>query len=286
MKKIINYLFAFAMVLISCNSFANSSSENDTAKYQCPMKCEGNKTYNKPGKCPVCGMNLKKINDPTVSQSSDANQSNVKIVGAMMNVMHKGELFGTINLDTISNKKHLYGLGPIEYLKGELLIIDGKSFKSTVAANGSIIMEETFKVKAPFFVYANIDKWKEISIPDSVQTIPQLESFLDQTTKNHSRPFAFRLAATVDNCEIHIVNLPTGKEVHSPEEVHQYQKSYTLKNERAELFGFFSTKHQGVFTHHDTFVHIHLITAGIKKMGHLENLMMKKGTAKLYLAEE
>lgn len=26
--------------------------------YQCPMKCEGEKTYNAPGRCPVCGMNL------------------------------------------------------------------------------------------------------------------------------------------------------------------------------------------------------------------------------------
>ena len=27
-------------------------------KYQCSMKCEGSKTYDKPGKCPVCGMKL------------------------------------------------------------------------------------------------------------------------------------------------------------------------------------------------------------------------------------
>jgi Cu2+-exporting ATPase len=29
-------------------------------KYYCPMRCEGDKTYNKPGECPVCGMHLKK----------------------------------------------------------------------------------------------------------------------------------------------------------------------------------------------------------------------------------
>ncbi len=29
--------------------------------YQCPMKCEGDKTYDKPGKCPTCGMELKKM---------------------------------------------------------------------------------------------------------------------------------------------------------------------------------------------------------------------------------
>jgi len=26
--------------------------------YQCPMKCEGEKTYEEPGVCPVCNMNL------------------------------------------------------------------------------------------------------------------------------------------------------------------------------------------------------------------------------------
>ncbi len=29
--------------------------------YQCPMKCEGDKVYHKPGKCPKCGMDLKKV---------------------------------------------------------------------------------------------------------------------------------------------------------------------------------------------------------------------------------
>lgn len=249
------------------------------------MKCEGDKTYDKPGKCPVCGMNLREIKLKSIPADALTNKSNVKITGAMMNVMHKGELFGTIDLDTISNKKHLYGLGPIEYLKGELTIIDGRCFKSTVAADGSIKMEETFKAKAPFFVYANIDKWKEIILPDSIRTIPQLESFLDEATKNSTRPFAFRMTTDIDNCEIHIVNLPKGSEVHLPEDAHQNQKSISLKNKSVELVGFFSTEHKGVFTHHDTFVHIHLITADRKKMGHLENLTIKKGTAKLYVQE-
>ena len=30
------------------------------ATYQCPMDCEKGKTYNKPGQCPVCKMDLKK----------------------------------------------------------------------------------------------------------------------------------------------------------------------------------------------------------------------------------
>ena len=36
---------------------------NATAKtaYQCPMKCEGEKTYDTAGKCPQCGMDMEKV---------------------------------------------------------------------------------------------------------------------------------------------------------------------------------------------------------------------------------
>jgi len=38
-----------------------SMSTDMAAAYICPMKCEGDKTYDKAGKCPKCGMNLNKI---------------------------------------------------------------------------------------------------------------------------------------------------------------------------------------------------------------------------------
>lgn len=33
-------------------------NSNDTGTFYCPMHCEGDKIYNKPGDCPVCGMDL------------------------------------------------------------------------------------------------------------------------------------------------------------------------------------------------------------------------------------
>ncbi|MBB6609453.1 acetolactate decarboxylase [Pontibacter sp. Tf4] len=204
----------------------------------------------------------------------------------MRNVMWKGELQGTIALDTIADKEHLYGLGPVEYLAGELLVVDGKSYKSTVISETEMRVEETFDVKAPFFVYVNVPNWKEQQLPDSIQTISQLEAFLDQTTKQAKRPFAFRLEATVDSAQIHIVNLPKGTQVSSPDEAHQGQVNYSLQNQDVEIVGFFSTGHKAIFTHHDTFLHMHLITKNKKQMGHLDNLYLRPGTIKLYLPVE
>jgi len=208
---------------------------------------------------------------------------NVKIVGAMKNVMRKGQLYATIDLDTLKNKKHLYGFGPLEYLRGELLIVDGKAFKSKVVSDTTMKVEETFKAKAPFFGYANIEAWKEQTFPDSIQNLSQFEKYIDSLTKSSKRPFFFKLEGIVESGAIHIVNLPEGSKVSSPEEAHKGQTNYPVKNQEATIIGFFSTEHKTIFTHHDTFLHMHLITADQKKMGHLEEFKMKKGTAKLYL---
>ncbi len=39
-----------------------TGSSHSEAGYYCPMKCEGDKIYNAPGKCPVCNMHLLPVN--------------------------------------------------------------------------------------------------------------------------------------------------------------------------------------------------------------------------------
>lgn len=212
--------------------------------------------------------------------------NDVTLIGEMRNVMWKGQLSGSINLDTIADKSNLYGLGPLEYLSGEIVIIDGKSYQSTVSSDSTMIVEETFDIKAPFFGYANIKEWSEESLPDSIQTIQQLESYLNQITKSRPRPFMFKLLGSIDHAKIHIVNLPKGAKVSSPDEAHRGQVSYRLKNQECEIIGFFSTEHQAVFTHHDTFVHMHYMSADRSKMGHIDDILFTSGTMKLFLPLE
>lgn len=197
--------------------------------------------------------------------------------------MWKGQLYGNIHLDTLSDKTHLHGLGPLEYLAGEVLILDGKSYRSTVISDSTMKVEETFDIKAPFFGYANIAKWTEQTLPDSIQTIQQLEQYLDEVTVASTRPFMFKLSGAVDKATIHVVNLPEGSKVSSPAEAHEGQVNYQVNNEHADIVGFFSTEHKAIFTHHDTFLHMHLITADRQKMGHLDEALFQKGTMKLYL---
>ncbi|WP_255572986.1 acetolactate decarboxylase [Hanstruepera marina] len=208
----------------------------------------------------------------------------IKIVGAMKNVMWKGELGASINLDTISNKNGLYGLGPESYLTGELLINKGESYVSKVISDSTMIVKKQIDVTAPFFVYGNVTEWNEINLPASIKTIQDLENFIDTNTADFKRPFVFKLVGQATSAIIHIQNLPEGTKVSSPDEAHQGQTNYKLKNEVVEIVGFFSTEHKGVFTHHDSFLHMHLITIDERKMGHLDELEI--GNMKLYLPEK
>lgn len=206
-----------------------------------------------------------------------------RVVGAMRKVMWEGNLQNNIYLDTISQKSHLFGLGPMENLAGEIMIVDGKSYQATVSGE-TVVVKETFDLKAPFFGYASIDRWKEIALPDNVRSLVELERFITGLN-SASKPFMFRVKGQVDKATIHVVDLPAGTMIKSPEDVHRNQKKCSLANEQVEMVGFFSTRHQGIFTHHDSYLHLHLINARKTTMGHLEMAQWKSGAVKLLLPE-
>ena len=60
-------VFCFTAVNAQSTKAQTKKLKTATALYQCPMKCEGEKTYTKAGKCPVCNMSLKKLSKPEVA---------------------------------------------------------------------------------------------------------------------------------------------------------------------------------------------------------------------------
>ncbi|MCB0398656.1 MAG: acetolactate decarboxylase [Winogradskyella sp.] len=214
-------------------------------------------------------------------EQQNSTYTDVVSIAAMKDVMWKGELFSKIKLDTINPKSGLYGLGPKAYLRGEIVINNGKTYVSRVLTDSTMTVKEMADAEAPFFVYANVNDWNTIELPLKIKTIKDLETFIDTQTKDQKRPFAFKLDGSISKATIHIQNLPKGTKVSSPKEAHQGQTNYYLQNENVEIIGFFSTEHQGVFTHHDSFLHMHLITKDETKMGHLDDVIFSDMTLSL-----
>ncbi len=68
-KKILLTLSVAAAFFAGCNSNPSANNakplvvatDSAAAKYQCPMKCQGDTAYTTEGKCPVCEMDLVKL---------------------------------------------------------------------------------------------------------------------------------------------------------------------------------------------------------------------------------
>ena len=214
---------------------------------------------------------------------SSLDKSSVIPVGAMKNVMWKGELGGIISFDTM-DLQNVYGVGPLAGLRGEILILDGDVYVSEVEKGKSVSVQINPVVSAPFFVYARVENWESAPLPAHIRTISDLESYLDERTKNRTRPFVFRLSGNIQNAHYHIQDLPAGTPMSSPKEAHQGQRHFDFGPGEADILGFFSTDHQGIFTHHDSYLHLHVLSADGKHMGHVDE--MELGAMKLFLPNE
>ena len=67
-SKSILFLFVACISFASCNT---KKTNKDQVAYQCPMECEGDKTYDSQGSCPVCKMDLALLESKTVIANAD-----------------------------------------------------------------------------------------------------------------------------------------------------------------------------------------------------------------------
>lgn len=207
----------------------------------------------------------------------------VKHIGAMRDVMWQGKLGGIISLDTISNRQGLYGIGPLAGLRGEILLLDGKQFVSRVTETGDPVVSIEKNVTAPFFVYINQNKWDTQELPLDITNLSKLEAFITQERSTYDHPFVFKVSGKVINASYHIQNLAEGAVVSSPKEAHAGQRSYQIEDQEVTILGFYSKRHKGVFTHHDTNMHLHIISKDTTAMGHLDQLELDTASATLFL---
>ncbi len=210
----------------------------------------------------------------------------VKVAGALSNIMVDGDLSAHINLDTL-NKTHLYGLGPVAGLKGELVVIDGKIY-STYKDGSKIVSQQNKTSLAAMLVYSKVEKWKEISIQSTIKNYVELEDLVKQTAKKNGydieKPFSFKIKSSPIKTSYHVIDWKPGTE-HTMANHKQFAYSGTFSNEPMLLLGFYSPHHESIFTHHTTNMHVHILEEKFGTVGHLDDMQID-GTIKIYLPVE
>jgi acetolactate decarboxylase len=208
----------------------------------------------------------------------------VKVAGEMRKIMQRADLSASISLDTM-NRSGLYGLGVVEGLKGEIIILDGKCYVSSIREDETKTTK-TFNIKAAMLVYQNVKAWSTTKIDRPVQTLADLERYLEDVRKKNGKstdtPFAFQIKSVRGNINYHVINWKAGAD-HTMANHKQFAKTGELQGEGVTILGFYSNRHQGVFTHHGTKIHLHVLSNSSEVVGHIDNLSLT--TFELFLSD-
>ncbi|MEY2832034.1 MAG: hypothetical protein RLZZ574_1292 [Cyanobacteriota bacterium] len=188
-----------------------------------------------------------------------------------------------VEFRSLTQKRHLYGLGMPPGLNAEILVLDGKAclgqFKSL---SYEVKVLDNFDIS--FMVYAYVPSWTKTEIPNTVQTFADLEQYIPKAAANQkiatSRPFPFRLEAEVSALDWFVVN---GMGNGVPNHLGSFLRSRYLgglDDRKIEALGFYSPSHRGVLTNPNSNMHIHFRTTDEKIfVGHInDSVIIKPGS--------
>jgi acetolactate decarboxylase len=197
----------------------------------------------------------------------------VKNIGSMAD-MGKENFAPHIRLDTITHKKYLFGLGPFGRMQGEISVWDGVPYFSVVNPNGDGIVSKNWQIEAPFFVYANVAKWQKHKVILNCQNLQDLQKNIENIAKekgySSGKPFVIKIKGKFDQLTTHIV-MPRSSDVLGYQ-ANKKQADYNFEQIEGEILVFYSQKHQGIYTHKDSFIHAHFLSKDKKTMGHIDKI--------------
>lgn len=219
-------------------------------------------------------------NKDQVYETKELNKSNkaanVQTFGSLHEIM-EGNFAAAISLKEVANIPHLYALGAVENLDGEILIYDGKPIISR-RSEEMMSIDNSFNASAALLAYAIVPEWDEITVPPMVKSHGQFEIFLQQQAEkagiDTSKPFPFLLIGGVAKLNWHVVN---GKELSTVNTKQSHMKSGlngVLTHAYVDILGFYDNSNDGTFVHKGAKTHMHFKAQHADVAAHVDTMFL------------
>ena len=190
-----------------------------------------------------------------------------------------GDLRGHVALEPLSSLPHLYALGPLEGVRGEVSIFRSEPSIARIEGD-AVVTASTWSVRACFLVWAQVPLWSERTPRYPLADLDAIEreavALARRTGLDPDRPFPFRVEGTVVEVTLHVLDKRDDLR-HDPERHERAKVRRTLSGTTVELIGFHSRHHRGVFTPRESNVHAHVRNADGRISGHLETIALAPG---------
>ena len=225
--------------------------------------------------------------EPAVTSEAPARtgpgKDGVRTFGVLRKLMHQGETAGVVRLTDVVPGPHAYGLGAVAELNGEVTIADDQVWLSYPTDDGGTrtVRSTASDEQAALLVTANVEAWSEIPLEHDL-TFDHFDAFLARQAEmagiDTEQPFPFQVVGELRQVNLHVIDgrkLPGGPSSHAE----HLKAAVQIQRENVDgrLIGFFSTRNHGVFTHHSSNTHIHVVLPDEKLSGHVDNMRIAQG---------
>ena len=133
---------------------------------------------------------------------------------------------------------------------------------------------------ASLLVAVQVTEWKDVEMTKVLKNLTAFEaevkSLAQQNGVDVNRPFPFMLTGKVSYLKSHVINAP-GAEEKSHEAFKQSGIVEEMVEAHVTILGFYSEQHQTVFTHHDSFIHAHVLNDQTLHAAHVDDLKLTPG---------
>lgn len=197
----------------------------------------------------------------------------------------RGDVAAKVRLAELDATHGLCAIGPMEGMRGEIIVVEGRAAISRVR-DGGVQVEAVGDAGAAFLVWIEAPVWREVPLPDGVRDDVALEAFLPdaiaQAGLDASAPAAFRVDGTVGTLAFHVLDMRETARP-GPESHEASKRRFALQDASVHVVGFRSSAHRGVFTPPGSDWHAHFVTEDGQVGGHVESFTLRSG-AKLRVA--
>jgi len=227
---------------------------------------------------------------PAATANPETLTVSVTVHGALREIMHKGRTERRVDLAPLIGQTGTYGLGALEGLGGEVTMWDGQLWLSTPDGQGGAVAGQhtATTAGATLLVTSVVTAWQERSVTEAV-SFAELDAFIEREARaagvNVAEAFPFRIEGTPTRLDWHVIDgskIPS--DAHGHEAHMQTAVRGSLTASPVQILGFHSPKHHGVFTHHDTNTHAHVIGRNPVTTGHVDHVDLAPG-ARLFLPD-
>ncbi len=204
--------------------------------------------------------------------------------GGMREALMLGQTQGRVTLLDVTAKPGAYGVGSLAGLEGEVTILDGVVTMSTPDGDGLHTAHDLGSATATLLTVGYVGDWDARVLEESIGGIA-LENAIREAAADLGlaplQPFPFVILGDTAAYEAHVINgaCPAAQ----PDLADTFQPWRIQSDGQPQeiaVVGIYAENQQGIMTHHDSNVHMHVLAGGGTApawTAHLDSLQIDAG---------